>query len=229
MQNVLLALSLSHSSAHAVFSFFFGQCWFQVTVHKHLGHTGTINHFFVCSLFWSSIHKHLNQNVNICGHWLLMCHWSTTQCDSDLRSLNMCILLAVLFFYFYLFFVFFYCCITVHSSAICSAYITLRHFRIEKKRGKKGKKSHLHSAPSATFDMRIYAFVISSKALFPYPFKSTNTCDYEWCHQKAQLTYLLFQESWDISFFSVGKRFPCVVGEPDVWKPILLGRSVFSH
>lgn len=59
--------------------------------------------------------------------------------------------------------------------------------------------------------MRIYAFVVSSKALFPWPFKSTNTCDYEWCHWKAQLTYLLFRESWDVSFFSVGKCFPCVV------------------
>lgn len=59
--------------------------------------------------------------------------------------------------------------------------------------------------------MSIYAFLVPSKVVLPESYKSTNTCDYEWCHRKVQPTYLLFRESRNISFLSVGKCFPCVV------------------
>lgn len=99
---------------------------------------------------------------------------------------------------------YFFLCTPIYMSAIKQPYVWL--FKEEKK---------ISLGPfylaSAIFDTRIYASVVPSKVVSPQPFKSTNTCDYEWCHWKAQVKYLLFQERRVVFFSSVGKCFPCVV------------------
>lgn len=173
------------------------------------------NAFFCFASFWPT-----------CTHRLLLLFVVDVQCSNiQLQKKTFCALFA-----FFFFFVVWATCpgniIAVggtcfifwlsHPLYLCNQALTCLSVQI-----RKIKSASAFNLAPATFDVRIYAFVVSSKVVFPQLFKSTNTCDYEWCHRKAQVKYLLFQESRDVFFLRCWKMFSLCCGEPDVWKAIL--------
>lgn len=114
-----------------------------------------------------------------------------------------------------------YCCLwdvlKQRSNLKTAKFVRTYYFCSARVKSSSKMKNYFPSclALIVTSSLRIYAFVVPSKSSSPPSlFKSTNTCDYEWCHQKAQLTYLLFRESRGRIFLRFGKCFPCVVVRP---------------